>query len=272
MIPETWIYGASAATSLAISARWNWWRLPQDGLPVLMYHKVGTPPPHSQLKGLWVSTKAFRRQMEYLKKKEYTALGFSELVQAHRKGNSLPKRSVLVTFDDGYENNYTEAYPILKELKMKGNIFLVVETLDHHNSWHNPDSEPWIRMLTWSQVHEMKKSGWMEFGSHTMRHRNLSQTPLEEAKWEFSESKKRLEERLDEEMSCFAYPYGAGAYHPPLREAALQCGYVLDFGIRQGKTPWPHDPKAGPLKRLYIRGDDYAFDFYLNLTRGKARL
>jgi peptidoglycan/xylan/chitin deacetylase (PgdA/CDA1 family) len=104
-----------------------------------------------------------------------------------------------------------------------------------------------------------------------MRHRNLATLPLDEVKWEVTESKKRLEDKLGREMVGFAYPYGAGAYKPEVRAAALAAGYRFDFSVKQGISPLPWDREAEAVKRLLIRGDDFMYDFELNMTRGKAR-
>lgn len=270
---ETAMGWLGAAAAIGASCRWNWWRpLVEDGLPSLMYHKVGDAPRPTQLGKLWVSASEFRWQMEYLLRHGFSPVLFKDLYDAEHAGRKLPERPVLVTFDDGYANNYEVAFPILKELGVKANIFLVYETIDRHNAWHDPASEPWIRMLTWEQCFEMRDSGLIEFGSHTMKHRNLPSIPLEEARWEVFESKRRLEEKLGVPMIAFAYPYGAGAYVPAVRQAAREAGYPYDLGIRQGISPWPWDPeKHGPIKRLFIRGDDNRLDFHLNMTRGKAR-
>ena len=126
-------------------------------------------------------------------------------------------------------------------------------------------------MMTWAQAREMQDSGVVELGSHTMRHRNLASLPPDETRWELVESKKRLEDKLGREMVGFAYPYGAGAYVPAVRQAAREAGYRYDYAIKQGISPFPWDPESGPIKRLFIRGDDFMFDFHLNMTRGKAR-
>jgi len=268
--------GALAAVgglaAVGASLRWNWWRPPvSEGIPTLMYHKFGDPPRGSTLAKLWVAAADFRRQMRYLKERGYTTLTFTELRDIELGKLQRPAKPCLVTVDDGYENNYTVAYPIVKELGLKFNIFLVYETIESYNSWHNPQGEHWIPMMTWAQIREMQDSGHCEFGSHTMRHKNLPQVSLEDAKWEIEESKKKIEEKLGREMVGFAYPYGAGAYDPAVRALARNAGYRYDFGIRQGISPFPWDPeKHGPIKRLFIRGDDTMLDFHLQMTRGKA--
>jgi len=263
---------AGAAVAAGLSARWNWWRpTVSGGMPVLMYHKIGDYPPGSELQKLWVTTADFRKQLQYLKDNGYTAIDFRDWRDAEKGAKPLPEKPVMITFDDGYMNNYDLAFPLLKEFGMKGCIFLVYETMEKHNGWHDPKTEPWLKMLTWAQIMEMQDSGLVEFGSHTMRHRNLAELPLDEVKWELTESKARLEEKLGREMVGFAYPYGSGAYKADVRKAALDAGYRFDFSVKQGisRLPWSREQEA--VKRLLIRGDDNMFDFHLNMTRGKAR-
>jgi peptidoglycan/xylan/chitin deacetylase (PgdA/CDA1 family) len=261
-----------AAGGAAISARWNWWRPHVSGLVVLMYHQIGAAPTPCKrsLRKLWVEADVFRAQMEYLLGKGFTPLTFSGLAAAEAQG-SLPPKPALITFDDGYADNYENAFPILRELGVPANIFLVESGLDKQNHWHNPEDFPWQRMLSWKQVDEMAKSGLVEYGSHTVGHRDLQNLELDEARYEIRESKARLERRLGKNILAFAYPYGSGAYSPQIRALIREAGYQYDFGIRQGITPWPWEPAQGPIQRLLIRGGDTPWDFHLNITRGKAR-
>ncbi len=271
MIAEIAIAGTAAV--VGVSARWNWWRpIVTGGIPALMYHKIGAAPPSSELRKLWVLPDDFRRHLAYMKTHGYTSIVFSDWINAAKGIRPLPDKPVLITFDDGYMNNYDLAYPLLREFGMKGCVFLVHETIDKHNAWHDPTTEPWVKMLTWSQISEMKNSGIFEFGSHTMSHRNLAALTPEEVRWEVAESKKRLEERLDDDVVAFAYPYGSGAYAPEVRAAVTAAGYRFDFGIKQGICPRTYVQELGPLKRLLIRGDETILDLHLNMTRGRGRL
>lgn len=265
------LIGMGMGAAAGLSAKWNWWRPKARGVPVLMYHKVGTPPKNSKLKKLWVSPKNFRKQLSYLRSHGYLPILFSEIqaLEAEPKRTSL--KPVLITFDDGYANNYEEAFPILKDFGMKGNIFLVFETIGRDNAWHEPETESRVRMLTQEEILIMQESGLVEFGSHTMRHKNLDHADVQDVSWEATGSKKRLEELLGRPVIAFAYPYGAGAYNPQVRKAVREAGYLYDFGIKQGLTSFPWNQEAGPIRRLFVRGDDFMIDFHLNLTRGRAR-
>ncbi|MBI4655451.1 MAG: polysaccharide deacetylase family protein [Elusimicrobia bacterium] len=269
---ESLIIIFSGLLGLGLSARWTWWKQKTAGLPVLVYHKIGHPPKNSKLKSLWVSPENFRKQMTFLLRQGYQTLVFSELLKAAKSESDLPSKSAIVTFDDGYQNNYEHAYKILKDLNAKGNIFLAYNTIGKINLWHNPETEPWINMLTWEQIFEMKESKFMEFGSHTMNHPDLTRIPPEQVKWELIESKKQLEAKLGCEIAAFAYPYGAGAYTPLIRNMVFNAGYVFDFSFKQGKTPWPWKPEKRPIDRLFIRGDENNLDMHLHLTRGMSRL
>lgn len=266
------ILAASVLILLALSARWTWWRPKVSGLSVLCYHKIGTPPPGSKLTELWVTPEKFRSQVKFLLDRGYTTILFSDLLKAYRETAPLPKNSVLITFDDGYENNYTHAWPILRELGAKGNIFVVFKTIGQANLWHNPASESWVNMATLTQLKEMQASGVIEYGSHTLSHPHLSALPLEDAACEMAESKRQLEAAFGSEMCAFAYPYGDGAYNPAVRAKALEAGYVFDFSFKQGKTPWPWERSLGPIDRLFIQGGDNNWDLALQLSRGASRL
>jgi len=252
--------------------RWTWWQKDIKGLPVLVYHKIGEPPKDSKLKELWVSEKKFEKQIIWLNKNGYKTLLFSELLAIYNKKEELKGNEILITFDDGYENNYKYAYPILKNNGAKGNIFIVFNTIAKTNIWHNPATEPWINMANKDMILEMDKSGVIEFGSHTMNHPKLDKIPIEDAKWEIEESKRQIEKLLNKNICAFAYPYGLGAYNSEIRKLVLDAGYTFDFSFKQGKTYWPWERDKFPIDRLFIRKNDKIFELYLHIKKGYAKI
>lgn len=254
---------------LALSARWNWWRLPKKGVAILMYHKIGEPPPESKLKKLWVSPEKFERQLKYLQNKNIPVITCVQYYTMLEE-KTVPAKAVIMTFDDGYEDNYTNAFPLLKKYGCKGTFFIVSETIGGMNIWHNPADEPHQKMLNREQLVELQGAG-MEIGSHTLSHPNLKQLSSEEARKQIGQSKVALEKILGKPVEIFAYPYGAGAYEPAVKGLVKPAGYKLAVGIRQGiNVPGEEDYFA--LKRITVRRDESMFDFYLQIRSGKNRL
>lgn len=273
MIPFGYLIGVgAAAVGAAFSARWNWWRRSNAGIPILMYHKIGTPPPGSKMGSLWVSQEKFKKQMSYLSEEGYHPVTFKDLYDHWDGKKPLPLKPVFITFDDGYSNNFTEAFPILKEFGFRATLFVVVQTVGWDNHWHDPVSETRIPMVSWAQLKELQGAGW-EIGSHTMSHPRLAKLPIPEVKEEMSKSRRIISEFLDEIPDTFAYPYGNGEDVMEIRECAKEAGYRVAVGIHSGK--WTLDEiKKNPfnLPRIFVRGDDLMFDFHLQMTRGRSRL
>ncbi len=158
------------------------------GIPILAYHCVD-----SSIWGdrpMFVSPDNFDRQMRYLRDQGYETITFRDLSQLH----SI-KKPVLITFDDGYENNYTNAYPILKKYEFKATIFLVADFID----------KP--KFLKLEEIRKMRDI--IDFQSHTMTHRHLAALDPAKIEFELSESKKRLEYLLGKKIDIIAYPYGS---------------------------------------------------------------
>jgi peptidoglycan/xylan/chitin deacetylase (PgdA/CDA1 family) len=255
--------------ALGLSARWNWWRLPKKGVAILMYHKIGIAPQNSKLRNLWVSQEKFDRQMSYLKKNSILVITFNEYY-AMLQEKRVPAKAVIITFDDGYQDNYTEAFPVLQKYGFKAMFFLVSDTIGIINKWHDPATEPHQKMLSLEQIKEVQAAG-MEFGSHTLSHLNLNELSIEAANIQIAESKPVLEQALGKSVDIFAYPYGAGAYNPAVKQLVKPAGYKLAVGIKQAINMLGHEDLFA-LKRITVRGDENLFDFYLQITRGKNRL
>jgi peptidoglycan/xylan/chitin deacetylase (PgdA/CDA1 family) len=266
-----WILGGAAVAAAGLSARWNWWRPAVGGIPILMYHKVGQVPAGSKLAKLWVSTEMFRNQMAYLNGGGWQPITFKDLYSHWDKQTPLPAKPVLITFDDGYQNNYTEAFPVLRDFGFRATLYVVVQTVGWDNRWHNPATETRVPMISWAQLKELQKAGW-EIGSHTMNHPNLKNIELKEMKIEVAKSRSVLAEFMEETPDSFAYPYGAGEDVPAVVQAVKEAGYRTAVTVHAGK--WKVDrfvERPFHLPRVFVRGDDNMFDFHLHLTRGRSR-
>ncbi|MEK6544644.1 MAG: polysaccharide deacetylase family protein, partial [Elusimicrobiota bacterium] len=168
---------------VAASLRWNWWRPAKSGIPVLMYHKIGVPPSGSKLESLWVSRERFTWQMRWLKDHGFTAVTFADLARGVQA-----VKPVIITFDDGYKNQYSEGFTILRSLDMKGVFYIVTDTLGKENLWHDPESETLLPMMQESEVRAIAQNGH-EIGSHTLSHQRMESLTPEQVVKQLTESK-----------------------------------------------------------------------------------
>lgn len=166
-------------------------RIKTDKIPILMYHSVNVNPPNT----LSVPAKVFYKQMEHLRNSGYHTLTFKDLMN-WKTNEGLPDKPVLITFDDGYLDNFTVAYPILKKLQMKATIFATSDYISSPNH------------LDWSQIKEMEQSGFVEIGVHTRHHVDLTTSSRIQLADEVLGAKQRLEKRLGHPLIAFAYPSG----------------------------------------------------------------
>jgi len=174
-----------------------------SGLPVLMYHSVDPRP-----SVITFSPERFQWQMQVLHDRGYKGISLSELSHCMITGQGLPERSVVLTFDDGYQSLYTEMFPILQQFGFSATVFLVAGFCGKDNDWPGqPSFVPRMKLLTWEQIGEMARFG-IDFGSHTYRHPRLDQLSAGALYDEIILSKDILESRLGRKVTVFAYPYG----------------------------------------------------------------
>ena len=219
------------------------------GVPVLNYHQVeqknGNPLT------LWPDQ--FEAQMAYLAEEGYTPITIDEMMDALEHGTPLPEKPVIITFDDGYADNYEYAYPILKKYGFKATIFLIY---DFTNAYPN--------YLTWEQIDEMKQSGLIRFESHTMTHANLAELDsADELHHEIADSHDLLSEKIGYDMHYIAYP--GGRVNPEIEEITRAAGYRGGFTVHYGLST----PTEGryQMDRIPIFGANMH-----TLTRFKLRL
>ena len=186
--------------------------------PILLYHQISDAGTL-----YYVSPSDFQAQMDALRDWNYTAIPISLLVKAIMEGASLPPRPVVITFDDGNENVYMNAFPIMHDLGFPGVTYIVSSYLDAKDH------------LTTAEVLEMVAAGW-EVGDHSMTHLNLMDNPAET--WTQAEqSRKDLQAALNVPVDTFAYPFGAADAH--IMGKISEYGYTAAVGLVGGDVQGP---------------------------------
>jgi peptidoglycan/xylan/chitin deacetylase (PgdA/CDA1 family) len=221
-------------------------RYKQICIPVLMYHKVNSSSKVGGL-GLRVPVKEFEWEINYLSKNGYHGVSMSDIYNSWEKGEKLPSKPIAITFDDGYEDNYTNAYPILKKYHFKATIFVVANTVGGINLFDV--MQPINKMLNWAQIKELSSNG-IEIGSHTLNHPHLASIKLERVKEELELSKKDLEDKIKKPVEILCYPYGS--FNSEVENIASSAGYKMALTTRQGIIS-PSD-NFFALKRIRIMG------------------
>lgn len=184
---------------------------------VLNYHK--TEDVHNSLS---VPPAEFDAQMKFLWEHNYHTISPDELYSSLSGNAELPENPVLITFDDGYEDNYLYAYPILQKYGFKATIFVIsgyVGVQPHY--------------ITWQQAREMRDYGF-NIESHTVSHRSMTDLTDEELKTELVESKKKIEAEMGHTVNFMAYP--TGTYNLHIAQLVKDAGYKAAFTIKYGNV------------------------------------
>ncbi len=202
-------------------------------IPVLAYHKIDEPTADIKLRGAFTSPKNFARQMLYLKKRGFVFYTASELIDFYRQNAAFPPKAVAVTFDDGWKDNYTHAFPILRDLEIKATIFLVPTCIGATSAKVVADGEAAREHLSAADILQMSEYG-IEFGSHTQNHKLLHQISTPEIEFEVSESKREIENLLQKSCRVLAYP--AGFFTGAARKAVENAGYIAAFSTVYGEN------------------------------------
>jgi peptidoglycan/xylan/chitin deacetylase (PgdA/CDA1 family) len=167
-------------------------------VPVLMYHHV-QPTAEAHSKGqsaLSVDNGQFDLQMGYLVSSGYSLISAQQLVDALTNKTGLPPKSIVVTFDDGYNDIYSYAYPVLQKYHIVGNLGVITGLVGGAD------------YVSWGQVEEMSRSGLMQMVNHTWSHYSVTQS-ADKARYEVSTAKQQLQDHTGQNINTFVYPYGA---------------------------------------------------------------
>lgn len=216
-------------------------RLPDRNVvvPILMYHRINvvTASTPAESRGLTVHPADFARQMRWLDRRGYRTVTQRQLFEALMCGRRLPRRPIMITFDDGYRDNFFKASPVLVRLGMKATAYVVSSRIS------GPDPS----FLTWPLLHALERRG-IEIGSHTVAHRHLPSLSDRALLADLTSSQRVLERRLGHRVPWLAYPFGA--YDARVERFARRAGYVLAVTTQSGVRHSARRPLALPRLRV----------------------
>lgn len=229
----------SADTALAICAGWGIWRLMARETPVLMYHRIADIPGDRNS----VPPSVFADQIEQLSKLGYRTVTLDEIGAPSVRH----ERTVAVTFDDAYEDNFTAALPVLQRFGFRATVFVISDWIGAANDWEHYPNKPACRTMNAGQLRAWCEAG-MQVGSHTRRHPNLTRLDDVTLTDELTTSRTQLEALLRLPVTSLAYPYGA--FDQRVVDAAKRAGYTRAAAIFDGVGWLQARPMA--LRRVQI--------------------
>ena len=230
----------------------------------LLYHHVGPARPGTK-RELTVSPERFERQIRWLAHRGYAGIKPSDWLNWIRRGTSLPKKPILVTFDDAYADTADHALPILRKYGFSAAVFVVTERLAATNTWDEVQGCGTLQLMTGEQIQYWARQG-IEFGAHSRTHPHLSKLPASELAAEVVGSKDDLTALLGYPPVSFAYPYGE--YNDAVCDL-VRGNFDLAFSVEEGLNYLSGDPHL--LRRAYVGPGDSLIEFALSVRRGGIR-
>ena len=221
-------------------------------LPVLLYHHVG-PEREGTMRGLTVSPERFEKHVRWLARRGYKGICPSDWLRWRQMGKGLPEKPVLITFDDGYEDLFEHALPVLRRYGFGGAVYVATKLLGGTNAWDEARGWGTMRLMTAEQIRFWVTQG-IEFGAHSRTHADLTSLDARELTQEVAGSASDLESLLGMRAVSFAYPYGLRneRVHECVR-GAFDLAFIAD-DQDEGVNDLHTDPHL--LLRTMVQSDD----------------
>jgi peptidoglycan/xylan/chitin deacetylase (PgdA/CDA1 family) len=218
------------------------------GIKVLMYHRVVSDREMAESYPFCVHKDEFKKHLEVIDHLGYTPVTFNDYKLFTEGEIELPKKPVIITFDDGYQDTYTNAYPLLLEYGMRAVIFVMGDRSLETNVWDQSDNEiPVALLMNNDQIRELHAKGF-EIGAHTMKHDDLQQLSGEDIYKELKGTKMILESLLDSPVQSLSYPFGS--VNTQVKRLAQDAGYDFACSVYSGPAQFGDDPYE--IRRLTI--------------------
>jgi peptidoglycan/xylan/chitin deacetylase (PgdA/CDA1 family) len=228
-------------------------------IPILTYHHV-TPDDLPSFRKYVLSPRMFAAQMRWLARHGYTSVDLGSVVGGRA---NLPRRPVVITFDDGYRECVEQAVPILQRWGLSAVFFLVAGLMGGPSRWLRDEVGMELPLIDWSTARWLEAAGFT-CASHTLTHPRLANLSPDACRGELAESRARLEDELGHAVLDLAYPFGS--FNERVRVAVQEAGYRSACAETPGRSR-PSDDRLA-LRRIRVRGEESLFDFMLRVVTG----
>lgn len=230
-------------------------------VPILMYHNIFRS---SNGKGNYIiSESAFEQDLKFLKDNGYTTIVMKDLIDYVYNNKELPENPIILTFDDGYSNNYLYAFPLLQKYNSKAVLSIIGYYTDLYTK--SPDENPAYSHVTWDNVNEMIKSGTVELQNHsynlhtTDKGRNGTKKKRNESNEEYTkiltDDLKKLQDEFKTNTgyipNTFTYPFGSVSNAS--FEIIKELGFKASLSCESGMNKISHDPECLFMLKRYLR-------------------
>lgn len=223
--------------------------------PIFLYHHI-RPFDRNLSKAelnLTVWQDIFEEQLNFFNRQSFHSIDLKELYDYFHQGKPLPPKPYILTFDDGYEDFYQVAWPILRKYQIKATVFVITDFVGQSG------------YLTWPQIEELAKSDLVEFGAHTLDHKCLTLPPPSLTFYRLSQEifgpKTELEKRIGREVDFFCYPYGQ--YNDLILNLVKEVKYL--GAVTTDSGAWQEADEIYKLKRLRLSNADTQYNFEFKL-------
>lgn len=215
-------------------------------IPILMYHSIAEAAAPRFLK-FAVAPGTFAEQMALLRARNYTTLTVSQLVAARQAGAALPDKTIVITFDDAFQDFATHAMPVLQRYGMVATLYVPTAFVGGTSAWLAAEGEADRPLMDWRQLNEVAAAG-IECGAHSHRHLQLDILSPAVAQAEIARSRQILADQLNRAVTSFAYPFGY--YNAIVRRSVIAAGYTSACAVRY-QFSLPGDDRFA-LSRLIV--------------------
>jgi peptidoglycan/xylan/chitin deacetylase (PgdA/CDA1 family) len=239
---------------------------------ILCYHSISNFPLETKIPYDNLAPNLFSLQMQVLKDECYNVILLSELVGIIRQNQNIPKGTIVITFDDGYRNNFLNALPVLEKHNFKATFFVIAEQIGmtepfKHLLWDQPAKDHFLAYpesrlpMDEHEICRISDCGH-QIGSHGLTHRSIGNLPRGEARKEIIQSKEILEEMLKKKVFLFSYPFGARNYNDfnsQTSDILIACGFEAACTSDIGAVS--EESFLYELPRIPVRETDSPFRF-----------